>query len=186
MDKKDIYEHLAEIYLDASWKKKQQTQKKAWQKNFLVGVPIFVGVGIVLSVFIFSRAKTLNSQIALVLKHDVAKINFNFHPAKKEIFSLDLNKLSLSRFKTLIFLLRKANYSDYITLKVEFINEFKETAEIYLKDIPHKWKEYTLNLSAFGKITDWNQMSSLSFIVEEWNTQNKSGVVYLDNIRLVE
>lgn len=186
MDKKDIYEHLAEIYLDASWKKKQKVQKKAWRKSFLLGITIFSGTIVILSAVIFSRVRKPDSQIALVLKHDVTKINFNFDPAKKEIFSLALNRLNISRFKTLKFLVRKADYSDYITLRVEFTNGFKENAEVYLKDIPHKWKEYTVNLSDFGNISDWSQMVELAFIVEEWNTQNKSGMVYLDNIMLVE
>jgi hypothetical protein len=186
MDRKDIYEHLAKIYLDASNKKKKKIRAhpKTFQNLFLIGISLIIILG--LTLFVNSRKnKFFSSEIALVLLSDAAKINFHFDPAKKESYSFDLKKLDLSRFKALAFSVKKANYQDSISLRVEFISNFKEKSEAYFKDIPHKWRDYKINLSQFKNISDWSQASGLSFIVEEWNVREKKGVVYLDNVRLL-
>ncbi len=189
MDKKEIYEHLAKIYLDASSKKK---------KKFTVSLPLFKSpffiiaffiftLAVILSLLIMNKNKSLNSQIALVLQHDVVKINFHFDPAKKEIYSLGLNKLDLTKFRALAFSAKakKDNYKDTVALRVEFTSEFKERAEIYFKDISTKWQDYKINLSDFKNISDWSNIRSLAFIVEEWNAKEKNGLVYIDNISLL-
>lgn len=186
MDRKDIYEHLAKIYLDASNKKKKKTRAhpKTFQNLFLIGISLIIILG--LTLFIKARKnKFFSSEIALVLLSDAAKINFHFNPAKKESYSFDLKKLDLGRFKALAFSVKKANYQDNISLRVEFISNFKEKSEAYFKDISHKWRDYKINLSQFKNISDWSQVSGLSFIVEEWNVKEKKGIVYLDNVRLL-
>ena len=187
MDKKDIYEHLARIYLDASSNKKNKPALKPriFRNLFIVSVALII----VLSAVYFRSLhnnKALNSEIALVLLSDSAKMNFHFDPAKKEIFSLNLNKLNLSRYKALGFAVKKANYQDTISLRVEFTNAFKEKSEVYFKDISHKWHDYIINLSEFKNVNDWSEMATLSFTVEEWNVKEKAGVVFVDNARLLK
>lgn len=185
MEKKDIYEHLAKIYLDASTKKKKNSRKSQNLRNAVLFAVVFLfGTG--LALFFSSRKeKTFESELSLVLLHDTAKINFHFDPAKKEIFSLDLKQLDLTRFKALALSLKEANYEDKISLRIEFTNVFKEKSEVYIKDVPNKWKEFVIRFEQFKKITDWSQMTNLLFAVEEWNVRNKKGVVYLDNVRLI-
>jgi len=186
MDKKDIYEHLARIYLDASSNKKNKPALKPYifRNLFIVSVALII----VLSAIYFGpfhSNKTTNSEISLVLLPDAAKINFHFVPAKKEIFSMNLNRLNLAMYKALAFAVKKANHQDTIALRVEFSNAFKEKSEVYFKDIPHKWHDYTVNLSEFKNVNDWSEMSSLSFTVEEWNVKKNTGVVFVDNVRLL-
>jgi hypothetical protein len=186
MYKKDIYEHLAKIYLDASFKKKKKLPKYLLFKNlFFISTTLICG----LSIFLFvqlAKNKPLDSEIALVLQPDAVKINFNFNPAKKEIYSLDLKGLDLIRFKALGFSLKKANYLDKVSLRVEFTSVFKEKSAVYLKDIPHKWQNYKINFSDFKDISEWSRILNLSFIVEEWNVKENKGLVYIDNIRLIK
>jgi len=187
MDKKEVYEHLAKIYLDASQKhkRKRKTKKHLGFKNlFFLGIAFVFGC----SIFFLStrqQNKALKSEIALLLQSDSVKINFHFDPARKEIYALNLNKLNLSRFKVLAFSVKKSNYQDTISLRVEFTNAFKEKSEVYLKNVPHKWQDYKIPLAAFKNISDWSEMLSLAFIVEEWNARKKNDVVYLDNIGLL-
>jgi len=190
MDKKEIYEHLANIYLDASSKSSKKKRKsKSYPKPirnlFLVGFLLILGLGsgIAYSSLIY---RNNNSQIALFLFQDTAKLNFNFDPAKKETFSLNLKQLNLSKYKTLSFAARKANPKDIIALKIEFLNRFNETAEVYVKDISSKWTNHEIALSRFAKINDWEQMKLLAFSVEEWNAKEKSGIIYIDNIKVVK
>lgn len=187
MYKKDIYEHLAKIYLDASSKRKKKTKKtKVFKASLLAIFALLSGLGIFFSTTI-PKIKSLKnpSEIALVLSGDVIKINFQFEPVKKEIYALNLNHLNLTRFKTLAFSLKKSDYRDNISLRVEFINAFKEKSEVYLKNIPHKWQDYRINLCDFKDISNWSRMLSLSFGVEEWNAKKKKDVVYIDNLRLL-
>lgn len=190
MNKKEIYEHLANIYLDASSKSsKKKYNLKRYPKSILTlivaGSLSILGLATAIT---YPRIINHNksSQIALFLYQDAAKINFNFDPAKKEVLSLNLKQLNLSGYKALGFTIRKTNPKDIISLRVEFTNRFNEKSEIYIKDISSKWVEHRLDFSRFVKINDWQQMRTLAFSVEEWNAREKSGVVYLDNIRVIK
>jgi len=187
MDKKDIYEHLAKIYLDASSKKTKKSKALPTVFKKVAVIIIFFVLGLSVAYFIkYQKNKPFNSETSLVLLHESAKINFNFDPAKKETYDFELNKLNVSSFRFLEFSVKKANYNDRIALRVEFANAFKEKSEIYFKDISHKWQTYKIKLADFRNITDWTEMSDLLFAVEEWNTRENKGVVYLDNVKLVK
>ena len=185
MDKKDIYEHLAKIYLDTPSvkKKKSKTQAKDHKNFIIIAAAIALGLTALVSARLYLH-KPLQQSIALVLSPGAVKMNYHFDPTQKEIFSLNLNKANLSRFNTLGFSAKKSNPDDIISLRVEFTNAFNEKSEIYLKDIPDKWKYYELKFSEFKTISDWSQMSDVSFIVEEWNTRENKGLVYIDNVRM--
>lgn len=197
MDKKDIYEHLAKIYLDASLKRKNKNRKSPTLKNlffisiaaiFLLTVSLIFSLtkNKSLSLAKLENNQPLNTELALVLQPDIAKLNFNFDPAKKESYTLFLNKLNIARFKALGFSVKNVDYQDNVTLRVEFSNIFKEKSEVYIKDISHKWQHYKIPLSDFKYISDWSEMLNLSFIVEEWNVRGKRGIVYIDNVRLLK
>jgi len=185
MDKRDIYEHLAKIYLDASQKKKKKSRKYQSVKHIGIVVGAFaLGFLLFFIVVLPKRHQQLNTHYVLLLQHDAAKINFNFNPASKEIYTIDLNNLNLHRFRDLEFAVKKTNFNDTIALKIEFVNNFNERASIYVADIPHKWKNYRIPFSDFKSIADWGSMKSVSFIVEQWNTRENNGVVYIDNVGL--
>ena len=190
MNKKEIYEHLANIYLDASSKssKKRRTfsaYPKTAQVILIVGLVATLGLG---SAITYSHIQNHNppGQIALFLYKDTAKINFNFEPASREVFSLNLNQLNLSRYNALGFSVRKTNSHDIISLRIEFTNRFNEKSEVYIKDILNKWTDHRIELNRFLQIKDWKQMKELAFSVEEWNAREKTGIVYLDNIRVIK
>ncbi|MDD5431516.1 MAG: hypothetical protein PHO70_00795 [Candidatus Omnitrophica bacterium] len=187
MDKKEIYEHLAKIYLDASAKKKKKI--KTFPKFFthiIVVVVVIVFASSLFSLKFFLKKKPNKTEIALIVLPEATKINFHFNPAKKEVLNISLNKLNLSRYNSLVFSVKNTNYRDKISLRVEFSNSFKEKSEIYFKEIPHKWQEYRINLAQFKGVNDWTEMSDLSFCVEEWNVLEKKGVVFIDNVRFVK
>jgi len=190
MNKKEIYEHLANIYLDASSKSSKKKHKlsshpKTVQSVILVSALLVLGLGS-LNAYSHSRNRVLPGEIALFLYQNTVKINFNFDPATKEIFSLNLKRLNLSQYKTLAFSIRKTNPKDIISLKVEFTNRFNEKSEIYIKDVSNIWTEHKIGLSRFSRMEYWAQMNELAFIIEEWNVKEKSGIVYLDNIRVIK
>ena len=187
MDKKDIYEHLAKIYLDASSKKKKRNKAypKLFKNLFIVSIFLMVGLSTTLFSSTFKK-QGLHSETALALQNDPAKINFNFDPAKKEIYSINLNRLNVAHIRTLAFSVRSMNPKDKISLRVEFTNAFKEKSEIYVRNIPSKWQDFKIDLNEFKNINDWSEVVNLAFSVEEWNTSAKKGVVYIDNVRLIK
>jgi len=185
MEKKDIYEHLAKIYLDNTPAYKNNKSKAEDYKIY-----IFVAIAVVIvvsSLFLipFSR-RSPGSQTAIVLAPDPVKINFKFDPIKKESYSFDLKRLNISSYKAVVFSVKKSNFNDNVALRVEFLSSFKERSEVYVKDVPNKWKEYTIDLSEFKSISEWAQMSGLIFSVEEWNTKHDKGIVYIDNVRFIK
>jgi hypothetical protein len=190
VNKKEIYEHLANIYLDASLKSSKKRSKfsaypKKVQAVFISGLMMILGTGSFITYSGFSRHNQ-PGQIALYLHQDTAKINFNFDPATREMFSIKLKDLNLTGYNVLGFSVRKTNPNDIISLRVEFTNRFNEKSEIYIKDISNKWTDHKINLSRFGRKEYWGQMKELAFAIEEWNAKEKSGIVYLDNIRVLK
>jgi len=190
VNKKEIYEHLANIYLDASLKSSKKRSKfgsypKQVQALFLSGLVMVLGSASFLAFSGFTRYRQ-PSQIALHLHHNTAKINFNFDPAIKEVFAINLNNLNLKDYNNLAFSVRKTNPQDVISLRVEFTNRFNERSEYYIKNISNKWTDHKINLSRFGRKEFWSQMKELAFAIEEWNAREKTGIVYLDNIRVLK
>jgi hypothetical protein len=189
MDRKDVYDHLAKIYLDASSKTKRKKKHKGYSKTtqglFVIGTVALLSVvlGFLISV---RKNKPLGAEIALVFTPEAVKINFNFDPAKKETYTLNLSNLKLKHFKTLAFSVKKAQAQGNVSLSVELTSSFKEKSEVYLRNVGSKWQDYRINLSDFKGIAGWPAVSELSFIVEEWNASSKKGIVYLDNVRLLK
>ena len=187
MDKKDIYEHLAKIYLDASStkKKKNKFHSKILKNLFLISIVCVFGVSAGLLANL-GKHKVNNSEVTLILALDPLKINFNFDPAKKEILALNLKRLSLNNYKKVAFSVKKMNISDTISLRVEFTSSYKERSEVYVKNIPYRWQDFPFNLSDFKNISDWSEIKELSFTVEEWNARENKGIVYIDNVRVLK
>jgi hypothetical protein len=187
MDKKEIYEHLARIYLDASSKKKQPGKEKPALLKAAAVLLIFFAVGISAATLprLF-RAGGHNGQVALVLVDSPAKINFHFDPARKETYTMDLKGLNLGRFRALEFNAKRTDFNSIVSLRVEFTNNFNERGFVYIKEVPHKWGTFRYSLDSFKLISDWTDMRNLTFSVEEWNTNAKKGVVYIDNVKLIK
>lgn len=186
MEKKEIYEHLARIYLDASLKYKKKKKFSPFLFFSLTGIAvIFLSIFIVFK-FLPLKLNPSDYQVALTLTYEPIKVNFNFNPVKKEIFTLPLNNMNLENFKILSFRIRKSDFYDNIHLRIEFVNSFNEKGVVYIDNILNKWKEFNISLKDFKGITYWSEMQELMFIVEEWNSIQKSGRIYLDDIKLLK
>jgi len=187
---KEIYEHLASVYLDSSQEKKKKyyTSPKSIFKNLVK----FTFAGVILCVIIIQMATKYiaksppASQLTLILEDSITKINYDFNQAKKEAAVFDLKDMNLFGFKSLGFRLRKGNYRDNLHMRVEFVSGFKEASEIYIKQIPNRWENFKIGLVEFKDIGDWSRMRQLLFIIEEWNAQVKKGTVYIDDVRFLK
>jgi hypothetical protein len=186
MNKREIYEHLADIYLDNSGKKKKGF-KKFFDPRVIYLAVFLLTIVVSIPIFIFvSHKSSLKSQVALVIQPTSVRMNFHRGATKKEIFSFDINQLDLAEFNTLSFSIRKLWPADIINIRVEINNKLKERSAIYLDDLSYKWKNYEFNLSDFKNVTNWKKMDKLSFIIEEWNIKGERGIVYIDNVKFIK
>ncbi len=187
MDKKDIYEHLAKIYLDASLKGSSRIKaRKPFFTPAVIGISVASAVVLILlSLFFFFPKSPRNLQTVLEINQNLMRINYNFDPAKKETISFAFNKMDMSKFKAVEFRAKRQNYADEASLRVEISNGFKERSEVYVKSIPHVWTAYRFPLQDFKRISDWSDMRELAFSVEEWNSKEKNGLVLIENVRFV-
>jgi hypothetical protein len=189
---KDVYEHLAKVYLEPSRRSKKKSFspkiKSIFSNNPLrVAFAIFICLVVILTVAIYrQRSITLRSKLSLILESNPTKFNYDFTKAQKETVTFDLKNINLSGYKTLGFRVRKSNQRDYLHMSVEFVSDFQERSKIYIKQIPTRWQSFNLPLVEFENITNWSRMHQLLFILEEWNAQIKKGSVYIDNIRFLK
>ncbi len=192
MDKRDIYEHLAKIYLDASSKGKKKTNgyPAVFKNLFFISLTFIFGLSAAL---LTTKNKSSHPNIVFSLVPEAAKINTSAAPSINSIFNLiekerytfNLNKLDLAKFKTLGFSVKRANYLDNVSLRVEFSSALREKSEVYFLDIPYRWRGIKINLSVFKNISDWSKAQHLSFLVEKWNVKDRKGVI-IDNVRLLK
>jgi len=190
MDKREVYEHLAKIYLDASnkYKKKKKKPKHLglYQNFFLVIFLVALGLTLGLPYRLKQKQKTPFLETSLLILDTPSKLNFNFNPAKKETLSINLNGTNLSSFKELGFSVKNTNPKNLVSLRVELTNSFKEKSEVYIKNVSGKWQEFRISLLDFKKITNWSKVQSLCFTLEEWNVSQHKGIVYVDNVRFLK
>lgn len=184
LNKPDIYKHIAEVYFAPSRHRKRSIfHSRFVSRNlFKITIAVIICFAIVLTVAILRPTSLRKSRIALVLETNTTRINYNFNGVKKEAAVFDLQNINLVDFKALGFRVRKTNRRGNVNMRVEFISDFEETSEIYIKQIPFKWEKHEINLAEFKDISDWSRMRRLSFVLEEWNTQLKNGIVYIDDV----
>ena len=186
MNKGEIYEHLAKIYLDNSGKKRKR-HKDFFNPKFIYPIIFFLIIVISVPLFnLISKRSNLKSQMAFVIQPTSVRMNFLRGATKKEIFSFDLEHLDLGNFSYLSFSIRKLWPADTISLRVELSNKLGEKSEIYLEDLTYKWKNYEYGFSNFKDITNWQKMDKLSFVIEEWNIKGERGIIYIDNVKFIK
>lgn len=187
MDKRDIYEHLANIYLDASSSKKKRKGKKdhKFKNLFFANLAVTLSLGLFLFVNVYRNKPFSPLEISYSLYSEPLRINFNFDPLRKELYSVKLNNKDLSGYKALGFSLKKYNYKDDVSLKIEFSNTINEKSFIYLKDIPRKWREYKIPLSKFKDLSGWDRMSKVSFSLIDNNNKKTRDFICIENIRVL-
>ncbi len=190
--KHDIYEHLAEIYLDASYK----TKKKSRASRFRLKNLVFIGIAVISAptIYLFAalnRPPAMPSN-AFVIQPQIEKLQFGANPAQNETYSINLERRDLRPYKTLAFSVRKdEHHTGNLMLRVRLTSSLKQKAEVYIKSVSYKWEDVTIDLKEFSNISDWSRILNLSFIPEEpraaQSLKNKSsgGTIYINNVRFL-
>jgi hypothetical protein len=190
MNRTEVYDHLAKIYLDASSKTKRKKRRKDYSRivpGLFVAGTVALLCWVIIFFFISARNnKLLGSNITLAFTQEALKMDSNLDPAKKENCTLNLKNLNFKPFKTLALSVMKAEAQRNISVRIQLVNSLKEKSEMYLRNISNRRQDYRINLADFKGISNWSKISELSFVMEEWKVSSKKGVVYIDNVRLLK
>lgn len=189
MTRDDIYDHLAQVYLgkrkEADHKKKRQFN--AWLLiNILITAIIFGSAFYGLTAFLTQRNSTLQDNIVFSLHRGPVRLEYNFkdslHP--DETFVLSIPRMDASRYKSLQFSIRAREEGTPGIVKLVLRNTKNETSSYYLRGVGLSWQEFRIPLNEFRQITDWTNLTDISFVVESWNADQPKGLILIDNLYL--
>ena len=191
MNREDIYDHLAQVYIGKRKSQKvedQKTKKRefgAWLLiNIIITIMIFSSAVYGLTAFLTRRGSSLRSSVIFDLYHGPVKLEYNFNEAvaPTKSFSLTLPPLDAGQYSKIHFRIRAREEGSPGVVKIVFRNKLNEEAVYYLDNVNADWKECFVDLSEFKQITDWMQLKDLSFTLESWNVENKKGVILIEDI----
>lgn len=187
MTRDEIYDHLAQVYLG----KKDRTDKgskrqfNAWLViNIIITIVILASTFYGLTAFFVRKADQGDSRIIYALTNGPIRITYNLtspYPPVKD-FSLSIPKMNAAKYSTLRFSVRGMEEGYPGVVKIVLKNQKNETAVFFVKGINLKWQEISIPLEEFSAITDWSNLTDLSFVLEAWNAEKKKGIVLIDNL----
>ena len=188
MEKNEVYDYLARIYLDKQ--PKAQEEKRGLPQR--IGFPVFlIAVVIIALSFYFVwrypvmlvKPEIQSLQINAGSQLIKIKYNFNNSDLKREGYGLNFANLDVSKFSVLEFQSRHETKRGPINLRLEIETKRGEKAVCYVGGITGKWNSFKIKLDDFAGISQWQELTRVSFVVEEWNALNKEDTVYIDEIR---
>lgn len=193
MEKNEVYDYLAKIYLDKQPAVVARTDKKnyiPWKRYlFFLIAPVIACLAIYLLIAHSLKLYTSRAHsLYLSTGNELIKIRFDFTDSelKKQGYTITLSDLDAKNFKYLQFRLRRLKKYGSLSLRIEMENDLRENASYYLTEVTNKWQSYSIGFSEFKEITQWDALRRISFIVEEWNAENKDDGVYIDEIRFAQ
>jgi hypothetical protein len=190
MTRDEIYDHLAQVYLGKKnsgpkVEEKRKLQFNAWLLiNAVITIVIFTGSVYGLTAFLANRGEAFHNKIIYALNNGPVRIKYNLnypYPPVKT-FSFNMPAIDAGKYKALQFSVRGTEDGYPGMLRVEIKNEKNEVASTVIQDVIVDWKNFSIPLEKFDEISDWTNLSEVSFILESWNIEKKKGVLLIDNV----
>lgn len=198
MRNKEIYERIADTYLGKNNNKKNNSQRK--NKRWFISLTV-INVLILFTVFFLYKFVLSNPRVKegannktsaavyILSQRYPIRLTYDLNPPRLGIknFTFSLPLVDAGRFSFLKLRVRgDANFGFSALLKIDLKNQRSEKDSYYLKGISDRWQDFSIGLSEFKNITDWSNIAELSFVFEDWNVSEKTGILYIDNIRFSE
>ena len=187
MNRDDIYDHLAQVYLGKRSKAdiKKEQRFSAWLLiNILITVVIFTSAFYGLTAFLTQRNSHLQSRVIYALHNGVIRIEYNFtepFPPVKT-FALEVPAVDAAKYGKIQFSIRGKEEGVPGIVKVVVKNQRGEEASYYVQGVGLDWQEFNIPLDEFKQITDWSSLTDISFILESWNVDHKKGLILIDHV----
>ncbi len=187
MTRDDIYDHLAQVYLGkrSNLQKKRRKQLSSWLViNVIITVVIFASSIYGLTAFLTHRGDVLHNKIIYALSNGPIRLNYNLeypYPSVKT-FSLNIPKMNVGKYKALQFVVRALADGTPGTVRVEIKNHKNEVAFVFIEHVDASWRNYEIPFERFAQISDWSDVSEISFVLEAWNVKDKKGIILIDEV----
>lgn len=187
MTRDDIYDHLAQVYLGKKNKNEQKKKKQlnSWLViNIVITVIIFASSIYGLTAFLTHRREALQDRIIYALNNGPIRIPYNLvepFPAVK-VFSLSIPDINVAKYKEFQFAVRGMPEGSPGIIRIEIRNHKNEASSVFVEEIHGEWKNFKIPFSKFQKISDWSDISEVSFVIEAWNSEDKQGIILIDDV----
>ncbi|HOW36070.1 MAG TPA: hypothetical protein PL155_06635 [Candidatus Omnitrophota bacterium] len=191
MTKDEIYEHLAQVYLG----KKQNAKDKRRRKNkfhpdaelllkVLIAVVVLSSVFYGFTAFLSKKNGYARSSVLFALSNSPIRIKYDLREPFPQVssFSIPIPKINASKYSRLTFSIRGLDEGTPGMMKVVLKNKKNEVSFYFIKGVGEKWQKFSIPLSEFSKITDWYNLTDVSFVFEAWNAEDKRGAVLIDDV----
>ena len=187
MTRDEIYDHLAQVYLgkrDRAGEKRKQ-QFNVWLViNCVITVIILASAFYGLTAFLTHRSDLLKNSVLFSLNNGPIRVSYDLHHPYPQIktFVIKIPEMNVSKYDKLSFSIRGLEEGFPGVVKIILKNQKNETASFYAKDVRLKWQEIDIPFDEFIDMTDWTNLTELSFVLEAWNAEKKKGVILIDNV----
>lgn len=187
MTKDEIYEHLAQVYLDKNSGEKKDVKKplKLTREVRVVLTLLIVGFAFyTLTAFLARRNDDLKANIIFALTNAPIRVKYDLNEPFPQIkdFSISIPSVDIGRYKSLNFSIRglEEGYPDVVKIVVK--NKKNEVAFKYIYDVDLKWKRHTITFDELTAISDFSSLSEVNFVLEAWNVKKKKGIILIDDL----
>ncbi len=186
MNREEIYDHLAQVYLGKRARieeKKPKPRPGAW---FVINVVItaFILTSVVygLTAFLTQRKDVFRSRVIYALNNSPIRLTYAVGGAYPQVKNLTIAvpETDVSQYRRLNLSVSSIGGNPGI-LKVVLTNARAEQAAYHLKGVHGRWQDYSIAFDEMD-LTDWHSVQDISFVIEAWNTQDPAGAVLIDNI----
>jgi hypothetical protein len=188
MTRDEIYNHLAQVYLGKRNKEEEKHRKQysAWLViNIVITVVIFASAFYGFTAFLTNKRETIEKSVIYALNNGPIRVKYDLqtpYPPVKT-FSLTIPEIDLSKYGRLNFSIRGLDEGAPGIVKVVIQNERLEKSAYYINKVGTNWQDYSIPIDKFIEITDWTNLTSVSFVFEAWNVDKKRGAVLIDDVR---
>ena len=184
----EIYDHLAQVYLGKRTQRdtKKEKQFNAWLViNIFITVIIFTSAFYGLTAFLTHSNTNIQSRIYYSLHKGIMRIEYDLTDSTTPIktFALGVPDVDASRYGRIQFSIRGKEDGTPGVVRVIVKNQTNEEASYYVQGVGFQWQEFSIPLEEFKQITDWTNLTNISFVLESWNVDSKKGLVLIEDLR---
>ena len=187
MTRNEIYEHLARVYIGKSIEPAKEKKPRHKVRLFGQITLTIITLGFLfysLTAFLSKKTAYSSNSVIYALNNSPLRIAYNLNEPYPQIkrFSIPVPKVDASKYGDLNFSIRSLEEGSPGIIKIELTNKKNEVSFYFVEDVDLKWKRFSIPLSEFESISDWSNLSDLSFVFEAWNAKKKKGIVLIDDL----
>ena len=186
MTRDEIYEHLAGVYLGKQRKiyrrNKKQFEPQLISRTIIVLVIFSCILGF--SAFLIKRNGFAPHSVLYSLNQRPLRILYDLREPFPQVFAftVPVPGMNASKYSHVSFTIRALDSSAPGIIKVVIKNRKKESSFCFVKQVSGRWQKVNIPLKEFKEITDWSDVTDVSFVFEAWNVEKPKGTVLIDDL----